>query len=82
MFTQGKISFEEYVNALDSDSVMPKVKLEGILKKRKESEQHINALEQQATQMKQQAQMQMINTDEINQLEQIGNNMINQATVM
>lgn len=82
MFTQGKISFEEYVNALDSDSVMPKVKLEGILKKRKESEQQINALEQQATQMKQQAQMQMINTDEINQLEQIGNNMINQATVM
>ena len=79
MFTSGKISFEEYVESLDADSVMPKVKLENILKKRKEAQQQINALDQQAEMMKNQAQMHIQNQSEIEQFASAGENMINQA---
>ena len=79
MFTSGKISFEEYVDSLDADSVMPKVKLENILKKRKEAQQQIDAIEQQAQAMQNQAQMQMQNQSEIEQIASAGANMINQA---
>jgi len=79
MFTNNKISFEEYVESLDSDSVMPKVKLENILKKRKEAEKQIAAMEQQAQMMRQQAEHQMFNAEEIGNLEQVGNQMIEQA---
>lgn len=81
MYTQGKITFEEYVDALDSDSVMPKTKLENILKKRKEAQKQIDAIEQQAMQMKNQMQMNMANSNEIENIAQIGNQMINQATM-
>lgn len=79
MFTSGKISFDEYVESLDADSVMPKVKLENILKKRKEAQQQIDMLEQQAMTMKNQAQMQMQNQNEIEQIANTGESMINQA---
>lgn len=79
MFTSGKISFEEYVESLDADSVMPKVKLENILKKRKEAQQQIDEIEQQAQVMQNQAQMQMQNQSEIEQIAGAGENMINQA---
>lgn len=79
MFTSGKITFEEYVDSLDADSVMPKVKLENILKKRKEAQQQIDAIEQQAQAMQNQAQMQMQNQSEIEQIANAGANMINQA---
>lgn len=79
MFTSGKITFEEYVDSLDADSVMPKVKLENILKKRKEAQQQIDAIEQQAQAMQNQAQMQMQNQSEIEQIASAGANMINQA---
>jgi len=79
MFTQGKITFDEYVESLDADSVMPKVKLEGILKKRKEAQEQINMMEQQAMFMKNQAQMQMQNQNEIENIANAGNNLINQA---
>ena len=79
MFTSGKITFEEYVDSLDADSVMPKVKLENILKKRKEAQQQIDALDQQAQVMQNQAQMQMQNQSEIEQIASAGENMINQA---
>jgi len=81
MFTTGKISFEEYVESLDADSVMPKVKLENILKKRKEAQQQIDAMEQQAMLMKNQAQMQMQNQNEIEDIANVGNNLINQAAM-
>jgi len=81
MFTQGKISFEEYVEALDADSVMPKTKLENILKKRKEAQKEIDNMEQQAMQMKNQMQLQMANRNEIENIANEGNNLINQATV-
>ena len=79
MFIQNKISFEEYVESLDSDSVMPKIKLENILKKRKEAQQQIDALEQQAIQMKQQAQMNQFNQSEINAIDQQGQALMAQA---
>jgi len=79
MFTSGKITFEEYVESLDADSVMPKVKLENILKKRKEAQAQIDMLEQQASIIKNQSQMQMQNNNEIEQIASEGNNLINQA---
>ena len=79
MFTSGKITFDEYVESLDADSVMPKVKLENILSKRKEAQKQIDMLEQQAMAMKNQAQMQMQDQSEIEQIANAGNNMIEQA---
>ena len=80
MFTSGKITFDEYVESLDADSVMPKVKLENILKKRKDAQAQIDMMEQQAMMMKNQAQMNMQNSNEIEAIANVGNNMINQAT--
>lgn len=80
MFTTGKITFEEYVEALDTDSVMPKQKLEIILKKRKEKEKQINEYELQATQLKNQAQKEMSYAQDIESMSSVGNEMIDQAT--
>lgn len=79
LFTAGKITFDEYVDALDTDSVMPKVKLENIKKKRKEAQEQISALEQQAQMMKNNAQMQMQNNSEIENIATQGNQMIDQV---
>ncbi len=79
MFVSGKITFEEYVESLDADSVMPKVKLQNILRKRQEAQQQITDMEQQALMMKQNAQMNMQNSNEIEQIAEQGNQMINQA---
>lgn len=80
LFTTGKITFEEYVESLDSDSVMPKVKLENILKKRKEAQEKINALEEEAEIMKMNAQKGQSDAMDIENMNQIGNQMINEAT--
>lgn len=80
LFTTGKITFDEYVESLDSDSVMPKVKLESILKKRKEAQEKINALEEEAEKMKMEAQIEQSNAMDIENMNQIGNELINQAT--
>ena len=80
MFTTGKITFEEYVEALDTDSVMPKQKLEIILKKRAEKEKQINEYELQAAQLKNQAQKEMSYAQDIENISNAGNEMINQAT--
>lgn len=80
MFTTGKITFEEYVEALDTDSVMPKQKLEIILKKRAEKEKQINEYELQAAQLKNQAQKEMSYAQDIENISSAGNEMINQAT--
>lgn len=80
MFTTGKITFEEYVEALDTDSVMPKQKLEVILKKRAEKEKQINEYELQAAQLKNQAQKEMSYAQDIENISNAGNEMINQAT--
>ena len=79
MFTQGKITFDEYVDSLDTDSVMPKVKLENILKKRKEAQKQISEIEQQAQTMKNQMQMQINNRNEIENIAMEGNQLIGQT---
>lgn len=55
LFTNEKISFEEYTLSLEDDSTMPKKKLEKIVKKRKEEQEKINQIQQQAAQMEGQA---------------------------
>lgn len=80
LFTSGKITFEEYVKSLDSDSTMPKPKLEIIVEDRKEAQRQIASLEQQAAQLKMQAQQQQANTMDIEGIANAGNQLINQAT--
>lgn len=81
MFTQGKITFDEYVDSLDTDSVMPKVKLEEIKRKRQEAQQRIEAINQQAQLVKNQAQMQMENSNEIGMIAGAGQQLMQQATM-
>lgn len=81
LFTQGKITFEEYVEALEPDSVMPKSKLEVIIKKRKEKDKQINQYEQQALQLKNRAQMNMASANDIETISQMGNQLINQTSI-
>lgn len=82
MFTTGKITFEEYVESLDSDSVMPKTKLENILKKRKEAEKQINTIQQQADLIKMQAQQNQADALDIQAMANEGSRMMEEATAM
>ena len=79
LFINGKISFEEYVASLDSDSVMPKAKLEVIIAKRKEAQKQINAINQQAEAIKQQMMLEQTNAQEILGIGQQGYQLIDQA---
>ncbi len=79
LLMQKLITFEEYVDSLDPDSTMPKPRLEKIMRKRQESQKQIDSLEQQAMQMKQQAQMNMQNNSEIENIAQQGNQLIGQV---
>lgn len=76
MFTQGKITFDEYVESLDADSVMPKVKLENILKKRQEAQQQIAAMQQQADMMEMQTQQALQDRQEIDAIQAAGDNIV------
>lgn len=70
------ITFEEYVKALSEDSVMPKPKLEKILKDREENNQRMLEMEKEANQingaMKQIMQMQSNNSNEVEGIAQQG----------
>lgn len=55
-----KITFEEYVEALDEDSVMPKYKLEKIIKKREEKQAQMLEMEKHAQEMQSQLEEQLI----------------------
>lgn len=76
LFTSGAITFEEYVNALSDDSVMPKPILTKILQQRKEAQQKIHEMEMKANAldgaMKQEMSMQEMqnNDNEINNIQQ------------
>lgn len=59
LMTGGFISLEEYVEALDADSVMPKTKLEKILNERKAKQQAINDINLEAEQIKDMANAQL-----------------------
>lgn len=50
LFNARAISFEEYVELLDNDSVTPKSKLEEIIRKRREKEEQIAQIEQEIKQ--------------------------------
>lgn len=52
---------EDYVSLLESDAVMPKLKLEELIKKRKETQQRIREINQQAMGMQQQIAQLMSN---------------------
>lgn len=76
LFTNGKISFEEYVDSLDADSVMPKVKLETIVKNRKEAQEQIAQMQAQANAMMEQSNQIMQARDDIAAIQEQGNNMV------
>lgn len=78
LYTTGKITFDEYVEGLDSDSVMPKPKLQLIQKRRREAQKQINQMQLQANQMKMQAMQSQANAQDIQGMAQTGNQMINQ----
>ena len=48
-FFQNTSWLEDYVSLLDNDSVMPKLKLEDLIKKRKEAQEKIRQVQQQAS---------------------------------
>lgn len=58
-----RITFEEYVEALPDDSVMPKYVLEKILKERQEKQAQIDEMQMQAQQMQAQVQQALRNRD-------------------
>lgn len=59
LMQQGMITFEEYVEALPDDSVMPKYILEKIIKQRKEKQAQIDQMNQEAQAMQAQLQQDM-----------------------
>ncbi len=63
LMTNGQIKFEEYVEALPEDSVMPKYVLQNILKKRQEKQRVIDEMQLQAQAMQGQLQQAMKNQD-------------------
>ena len=81
LFTNGKISFEEYVDALDSDSVMPKTKLENIVQKRRESQEEIAGMQARANAIMEQSNQALMARDDIASIQEQGNNMV-EATAM
>ena len=76
LFTNNKISFEEYVESLDSDSVMPKTKLESIVNKRKEAQQQIAQMQAQANAMMSESNQVLQNQEDIANIEAMGNQMV------
>ena len=77
---QNQQLLEDYVSLLDEYSTMPKAKLLELLKRRKERSQAINEIQNQAQQLKMQAQQAQANAMDIDNMSQIGNQMIEQAT--
>lgn len=76
-----KITFEEYVEALPEDSVMPKYVLQNILKKRQEKQQRIDEMQLQAQAMQGQLQQAMsAGENDINGMQgaEMQNDVINQ----
>ena len=55
---------EDYVSLLDNDSVMPKIKIEELIKKRKAAQERIRQVQQKANIIQQQVSK-LINTGEI-----------------
>lgn len=60
LLEKGMINLEEYTEALSEDSIMPKTKLETIIKKRKEARNIINAMQQEVNAINSAMQQEMI----------------------
>lgn len=60
-----KITFDEYVEALPDDSVMPKYVLEKIMRKRQENQARIDEMQMQAQRMQAQVQQALRNRDNV-----------------
>ena len=74
LLVQQIITFEEYVDALDDDSTMPKLKLSKILEKRKEKQRQIQQIQMQANAIQGAMEEAMIMQEEQgNQIQQIAN---------
>ena len=78
LLKQGLITFDEYVDSLDSDSVMPKAKLQEIIKRRKAAQEEIQNIQAQAESMKQQAVQRSQNAADIQNIANSGGRMIEQ----
>lgn len=78
LMSNEKITFEEYVEALPEDSVMPKYVLQNILKKRQEKQRIMDKMQLQAQAMQGQIEQAMRNQD--NDMSSI-DNIENQANI-
>lgn len=86
LMLQKLITFEEYVKALSDDSVMPKPKLEKILKDREETKRRMLEMEKQANAIngaiQQEMAIQEMNGNEIDQMAMQGNMANEQAMAL
>ena len=73
LFMQNKISFDEYVKLLPEDSVMPKQKLEIIIKDRQDAQQEIAQMQSQADSIMNQTNQVMQDQEEIANIQDAGN---------
>lgn len=78
LMTNNKITFEEYVEVLPEDSVMPKYDLQNLLKKRQEKQRIMDKMQLQAQAMQGQIEQAMRNQD--NDMSSI-DNIENQANI-
>ncbi len=79
-FSSQRLSeLEVYVGLLDDDSSMPKSKLEEAVKKMKEVQGKIANIQSQAQQLQMEAEQYLGTQGDINNIGQMGTNMINQA---
>lgn len=76
---QNQQLLEDYVSLLDEFSTMPKAKLLDLLKRRKKRTQAIEQMSSQAEQMKLQAQQNQANAMDIENISQVGNQLVNQT---
>lgn len=79
---QNQQLLEDYVSLLDEFSTMPKAKLLELLKRRKKRTQAIEEMSSQAEQMKLQAQQNQADAMDIENISQMGNQLVNQAAQM
>lgn len=79
---QNQQLLEDYVSLLDEFSTMPKAKLLELLKRRKKRTQAIEEMSSQAEQMKLQAQQNQADAMDIENISQMGNQLVNQTAQM
>lgn len=66
LMTSDKITFEEYVEILPDNAVMPKYKLQTVLKKRQEKQKMMDQMQMEAQQMQSKLEQAMVQRDNSN----------------